>query len=498
MVWHTIHCNKRKFRFGTIQVRRNKPNLHRRHNHRLKDHEPNMRPTWEPPPLPEWPTSRGMPTREAIDEMRTQLEAGGLAAGQPMCKIPREERKPHAWAWWKHIGAPKYWVAPMVDQSELAFRLLCKRNGTEGAYTPMIHARMFLTDPCYRAEVFTTLIGRSKDAPTNENRTRVEAEDRPLLAQFCANDKSIWLEAAEAVAPFVDAVDLNLGCPQRIARRGKYGAFLMDHLDSVETMVRHVVARLKVPVTAKIRVFDDLELTLAYARMLEEAGCSMIAVHGRTRDMKRAKEYPPNWRAIRAVCEAVNIPLLANGGVRSLAEAHALMAFTGAQGVLSAEPLLENPGLFKFGSLIGSEIGSNVETPGSSMALEKAKLLTEYLALTREHETPLRMIKAHMHRMAGRWLAEFVDLREAINAKTPSPDRNRLEEIAWEISQRIHATVQSGRYEAIPKLSERALARLENEEARELAISQQKAEESNEAVACPLGASLSANMVKAV
>ena len=396
------------------------------------------------------------------------------------------------------MGAPKYWVAPMVDQSELAFRLLCKRNGTEGAYTPMIHARMFLTDPCYRAEVFTTLIGRSNDAPTTKDRTSLDAEDRPLLAQFCANDQSVWLEAAEAVAPFVDAVDLNLGCPQRIARRGKYGAFLMDHLDGVETMVQHVVARLKVPVTAKIRVFDDLESTLAYARMLEKAGCSMIAVHGRTRDMKRAKEYPPDWRAIRAVREAINIPLLANGGVRSVTEAHALMAFTGAQGVLSAEPLLENPGLFKFGSVVGSKNESNVETTGSAMALEKAKLLTEYLALTREHETPLRMIKAHMHRMAGKWLAEFVDLREAINAKNPSPDRNRLEEIAQEISRRIHAAVQSGRYEAIPKLSDRALARLENEEARELAISQQKAEERNEAVACTPGASLSANMVKAV
>ena len=70
----------------------------------------------------------------------------------------------------------------------------------------MLHARLFCEGAAYRAEHFTT-------TPT----------DRPLLAQFCANDPDILLRAAQQVAPFVDGVDLNLGCPQRIARRGRYG-----------------------------------------------------------------------------------------------------------------------------------------------------------------------------------------------------------------------------------------------------------------------------------
>eukprot|EP00963_Diacronema_lutheri_P011810 scaffold1483_cov374-Pavlova_lutheri.AAC.12 len=475
------------------------------HHHHQKHHDQNpptsawnMKPNWEPPPLPAWPTACGLPTLVASDERQTRRDGYVHAGRNQVCEGPWKEKKPEAWAWWKQMGAPKYWVAPMVDQSELAFRLLCKKNGTEGAYTPMIHARMFLTDPIYRTEAFTSLVGTPSEGSGTDMKADPNADDRPLIAQFCANDGEIWLEAAQAVAPYVDAVDLNLGCPQRIARRGKYGAFLMDHLENVETMVKYVVARLNVPVTAKIRVFDDLASTLAYAKMLEQAGCSMVAVHGRTRDMKRAREYPPDWRAIRAVREAVNIPVLANGGVRSLEEANALMAFTGAQGVLSAEPLLENPAIFKPRSVVEDGIKDGAEPSGREMALEKAKLLTEYLDLTKEHETPLRMIKAHMHRMAGKWLAEFVDLREAINAKTPPPDRTKLEEIGGEISRRIHAAVRAGRYDAIPKLTERALARLEQEEAKELAISQQTAEEDNAAAPPSVTATLSPGTVKAV
>ena len=95
--------------------------------------------------------------------------------------------------------------------------------------------------------------------------------------------------------PFCDGVDINLGCPQRIAKRGNYGAFLMDDWPLVEKLIKELDENLDVPVTAKIRVYDDLEKSVEYAKMVEKAGAQIIAVHGRTREQKRLAEYKCNW-----------------------------------------------------------------------------------------------------------------------------------------------------------------------------------------------------------
>lgn len=122
---------------------------------------------------------------------------------------------------------------------------------------------------------------------------------RPLFAQFCANDPPTLLRAAQLVQDRCDAVDINLGCPQRIARKGRYGAFLMDDLPLIERLVSILATSLKVPVTCKIRIFPELQRTLEYARMLQAAGCSILAVHGRTRAQKRARETRADWDAIK-------------------------------------------------------------------------------------------------------------------------------------------------------------------------------------------------------
>jgi len=194
-------------------------------------------------------------------------------------------RKARGFAYFAQLGSPRYHVAPMVDQSELAFRELCRRYGATLAYTPMIHARLFVESEKYRREIFSTTLG-----------------DRPLLAQFCANDPEILIKAATMIAPYCDGVDINFGCPQRIAKRGNYGAYLMDDWKTVEALIRKLDEELPVPVTAKIRVYDDLETTLKYAKMVEAAGAQIVAVHGRTREQKRCAEYRANWYVQISVC----------------------------------------------------------------------------------------------------------------------------------------------------------------------------------------------------
>ncbi|XP_078442465.1 FMN-linked oxidoreductases superfamily protein [Wolffia australiana] len=313
----------------------------------------------------------------------------------PPRNISAEWRIERAWQHWRSLGSPKLVVAPMVDNSELPFRMLCRKYGATAAYTPMLHSRLFSENEKYRRTEFTTC-----------------KEDRPLFVQFCANDPDTLLEAARFVEPYCDYVDINFGCPQRIAKRGNYGAFLMDNLPLVKALVEKLSADLRVPVSCKIRIFPQLEDTIAYAKMLEEAGCSLLAVHGRTRDEKDGKKIRANWAAIRAVKNSLKIPVLANGNIRHVEDAIDCLAETGADGVLSAEALLENPALFS-GYRTGEWVlSSDQATVGE---LDQADLVDEYLKLCAQYPVPLRMVRSHVHKMLGEWFRQNPSVREELN-----------------------------------------------------------------------------------
>jgi tRNA-dihydrouridine synthase 1 len=366
--------------------------------------------------------------------------------------VPQAEA---AWEWFNKMGAPKLWVAPMVDQSELPFRMLCRNHGSTAAYTPMLHARLFMEKECYRNEHFTTT-----------------DMDRPLFAQFCANDPDILLAAAQYVEPHVDGVDINLGCPQRIARKGKYGAFLMDHQELVESLVRKLATELNVPVTVKIRRYDDVDRTVAYAAMLERAGASLVAIHGRTREEKKSVGPTACWDTIKAVKSALRIPVLANGNIHTHHDVAPCMDYTGCDGVLSAEALLADPALFAPKRLLpGGEYNVN----------EGPQLLLEYLELCEKYPVHYRMIKGHTFKLLGPWLTEFIDLREQLNTgmKIGTDEENRLgiKEITEQVIKRIEETRAKGRDYPIPQISERKLAKMAADAARAAAIAEQDREE---------------------
>ncbi|KAG2724342.1 hypothetical protein I3843_01G014200 [Carya illinoinensis] len=326
-------------------------------------------------------------------------DSSPLGFGSPSRCLSGESLVERAWTHWEKIGRPKLIVAPMVDNSELPFRMLCRKYGAEAAYTPMLHSRIFTENEKYRNQEFTTC-----------------KEDRPLFVQFCANDPEVLLEAARRVEPFCDYIDINLGCPQRIARRGNYGAFLMDNLPLVKSLVQKLALNLNVPVSCKIRLFPDLQDTIKYARMLEDAGCSLLAVHGRTRDEKDGKKFRADWDAIRAVKNAVRIPVLANGNIRHVDDVHTCLEKTGADGVLSAESLLENPALFAGYRTAEWVVDSEgIERDGK---LDQTDLLVEYLKFCERYPVAWRMIRAHVHRMLGDWFRRHPHVREDFNSQS--------------------------------------------------------------------------------
>lgn len=125
-------------------------------------------------------------------------------------------------------------------------------------------------------------------------------------------------------------------------------------------------------------MFDDLEQTLAFARMTEAAGASAVAVHGRTRKQKGNMPGPARWDYIREVKKALRVPVIANGMINNRSDAELCLAETGCDAVMSANGLLTTPALFS----------GNVVDP-----IDAAK---EYLSLSQEYDTHPRMIRPHI------------------------------------------------------------------------------------------------------
>lgn len=181
--------------------------------------------------------------------------------------------------------------------------------------------------------------------------------DRPLIVQFCANDPDKLLEAARWVEPFCDAVDLNLGCPQGIAKKGNYGAFLQEDWELIYRLINKLHEHLSIPVTAKFRILETRERTLAYAKMILSAGASIITVHGRRREQKSQNTGIADWSMIRYLRD--NLPsdtvIFSNGNILNHDDLEQCLEVTGADGVMSAEGNLSDPTIFAEPPPIGEE-----------------------------------------------------------------------------------------------------------------------------------------------
>lgn len=397
------------------------------------------------------------------DQMSLDVNDAYKCATCPYCNGERDPTpkypKPDPFEFWKQIGSPKYAVAPMVDQSELPFRMLCRKYGATLAYTPMFHSRSFVESPTYRREQFSTC-----------------PEDRPLFVQFCGHDADTVLAAARFVEDECDAVDLNLGCPQGIARRGFYGSFLMEHWDIVHTIIHTLSVELKCPVTAKMRIFDlkDEALTLKYAKMLVDAGAIVVGVHGRTREMKGQDTGLANLEMIRKVQAHIGhrVPVIENGNIMTFADVEPAIKETNTQGVMSAEALLWDPRLFSNPArpvLTGRNY--HMDKPTRLDAIETA---LDYLEFVRLYPEDLGKVKAHLFKILYHSYEVHVPFRHALgDFKCAGGDLTELVDHVQKLKEAEIACELEG-----------ALPRLTIEERKAEAAALKKIKEAEEAALC--------------
>jgi tRNA-dihydrouridine synthase 1 len=235
------------------------------------------------------------------------------------------------------------------------------------AYTPMFHARLFAENLHYRETMFQPTSNPIPSPADPYHQSQIQQADlhldgnpsldRPVFVQFCANDPDILLDAARLVQPFCDAVDLNLGCPQGIAKKGHYGAFLQEDQDLIYRLVNKLHTGLDIPVTAKMRILDTREKTLNYAKLLLSAGASIITVHGRQRHQKGHNTGVADWTMIKFLRD--NLPpetvIFANGNILQHDDIKTCLDATGADGIMSAEGNLRDPSIFAPPPPLGQE-----------------------------------------------------------------------------------------------------------------------------------------------
>uniref|UniRef100_A0A4W5MIM3 Dihydrouridine synthase 1-like (S. cerevisiae) n=1 Tax=Hucho hucho TaxID=62062 RepID=A0A4W5MIM3_9TELE len=282
--------------------------------------------------------------------------------------------------WKTTLRGARYVVAPMVDQSELAWRLLSRRHGAELCYTPMLHAQVFVRDANYR-----------KDNLYSE----VCPEDRPLITQILL---------------------------------ARYYCTVGPVFSLCFSLVKLANEKISVPITCKIRVFNKMEETVQYAQMLEKAGCQLLTVHGRTKDQKGPVTGIASWEHIKAVRNAVNIPVFANGNIQHLSDVEQCMEETGVQGVMSAEGNLHNPALFEGRS-----------PPVWEMAEEYLEVVSQYPPCT------LSYVRAHLFKLWHHTLQIHKDLREEL-AKVKN--LQGLTEVSRQLRLRCQEEITNGGEEA--------------------------------------------------
>ena len=270
------------------------------------------------------------------------------------------------------------YLAPMAGVTDLPFRLLCREQGADILTTEMVSAKALY----YKNKNTAELLAR-------------RAEETPLGVQLFGSEPELMAEMALQLEEKFSFIDVNMGCPvPKVVNNGE-GSALMRDPERVTAIVSAMAKRLHRPLTVKIRSgFDEQHVNaVEIAKRIEDAGAAAVAVHARTRSQYYAGQA--DWDVIRRVKEAVGIPVIGNGDIRTPQDALRMRRETGCDGLMVGRAARGNPWLFaQLRAALdgGTPAGRPSRSELCAMILRHGRMLAE----VKGERTAMREMRKHV------------------------------------------------------------------------------------------------------
>lgn len=282
-------------------------------------------------------------------------------------------------------------LAPMAGVTDRPFRQLCRRLGAGHVVSEMVASNPQL-----------------KHSRKSSLRRDHQGEPAPISVQIVGGDAEILAQAAQDnVAEGAQIIDINMGCPAKKVCRKAAGSALLADEGLVRDILHSVVQAVTVPVTLKIRTGPDPSQRngVRIAEIAAAAGIQALAIHGRT----RACRFNGNaeYDTIRAIKQAVDIPIIANGDIQSARQALEVLEHTGADAVMIGRAAQGNPWIFRE---LACALNGRALPPPPSYA-EVAQVMLEHVRTVHQFYGPeqgVRVVRKHLS-----WYLEAEHLSQA-------------------------------------------------------------------------------------